>query len=550
MYIMPSKPKDILSPTVHTYWESKQGLTCPLCSHHLQHEFNDGGSRVMTLKGSLWVVTNYYSCTNSKCELHSAFPAAYHSAMNRKRFSLDIWAKVVQHYFKHHLNYSTIVELMWDDWEVSISRGTVRNICQFFEMAGKQYQDERVLKKMQEQGRIILSLDGAQPVKKEPSLWVFSDRLTGNVLLVRNLNSAPASTLCELLKEIEHLYGVPIAAVISDKQKNILNAVKLFNPSIPHAYCQYHFLSHIVEPIAAKDTRLKKELRKVVKTFSIMQNRHNPSPLYGIFSPICEELDCALSTKGDHFKVFPGYEAFLNLEHVLNQINHFQTFHLSKQVKRSVVTLINSLRVLLTQNRPLFEDIAFLLPEFHQIRHILAKRNNKSAHVRKLVDKWVYKLQNRLKRRNLPFKPDEIKWKASAHDQSREEIWQEWIRLTTSYHEGLFVAYDDKEIDFTNNAKEQLFHETKHHFHSLLGRKNISKLFQDRAALHVQLMDIDFSQENISEILLACETPFIESERKSFHAQYATIQRTWKIREKDTGNISQFKANMLSLGAS
>ena len=92
---MSSKPSDIKTPTIYTYWDSKEGLICPLCSSKLQHEFNDGGKRVMTLKGPLWVITNYYSCTNSDCEIHDAFPAAYHSSLLRKRFSLDLWAKVI-----------------------------------------------------------------------------------------------------------------------------------------------------------------------------------------------------------------------------------------------------------------------------------------------------------------------------------------------------------------------------------------------------------------------------------------------------------------------
>ena len=131
-------------------------------------------------------------------------------------------------------------------------------------MAGKQYTDEKVLEEIGLNGRIVLSLDGAQPVKKEPSLWVFSDRLTGNVLLAKNLDSASANVLEKLFEEIESLYGVPIVAVISDKQKNIVNAVKRFNSDISHAYCQFHFLNHVVEPIAAKDSFLKKTLRKAV----------------------------------------------------------------------------------------------------------------------------------------------------------------------------------------------------------------------------------------------------------------------------------------------
>ena len=267
---MPAKPSEIKKATIHTYWDSKEGLICPLCSSQLQHEFNNGGRKVITLKGPVWVVTNYYRCVNPKCEMHEAFPAAYHSAMQRKRFSLEVWAKVIQHHFKHHLNYSTTVELMWDDWDVSISRNTVRSICEFFEMAGKQYTDEKVLKEVQTSGRIVLSLDGAQPVKNEPSLWVSSDRLTGNVLLARNLESAPAHTLCAIFREIETLYNVPIVAILSDKQKNIVNSVKQFKPDIPHAYCQYHFLNHITEPIASKDSYLMKTVRKFIVLFSII----------------------------------------------------------------------------------------------------------------------------------------------------------------------------------------------------------------------------------------------------------------------------------------
>ncbi len=109
---MPSKPSEIKKATIHTYWDSKEGLICPLCFSQLLHEFNNGGRRIITLKGSVWVVTNSYSCTNPKCEMHGAFLAVYHSAMQRKRFSLEVWTKVIQHHFKNHINYPIIVELM------------------------------------------------------------------------------------------------------------------------------------------------------------------------------------------------------------------------------------------------------------------------------------------------------------------------------------------------------------------------------------------------------------------------------------------------------
>ena len=50
---MPAKPSEIKKATIHTYWDSKKGLICPLCSSQLQHEFNNGGKKIITLKGSL-----------------------------------------------------------------------------------------------------------------------------------------------------------------------------------------------------------------------------------------------------------------------------------------------------------------------------------------------------------------------------------------------------------------------------------------------------------------------------------------------------------------
>jgi len=482
--------------------------------------------------------------------MHEAFPAVYPSAIKRKRFTLDVWAKVIQHYFKHHLNHSLIVELMWDDWEVSISRGTVKHICDYFEMAGKQHMDEKVLEDVKSSGKIILSLDGAQPEKNDPSLWVFSDRLTGHVLFAVNLDSAPASKLQEIFKEIEEMYGVAIVAVVSDKQKNIVNAVQRFNPEIPHVYCQYHYLNHVAEPIASKDSHLKTGLKKAVRAFSIVVNskQADSNDLYKLFLPISEELKCAISTRGDRFKIFPGLECYDNLQHVLDHLTTFKSFPLTLKISQSLNSLIDAMTELLSEKQSLHDEVASLIPDLEYIRKIFGKRTNRSGHIEKKIKEWVYKLQNRLKRRGIEYNPSNIKWKAPSYDLTLEEIWQEWIRLTNSYQDGLFIAYDDDELEFTNNAKEQLFSRSKHHFRALLGRKNISRIFLEHGGLYSQLIDIDYSQKNVSSILLASETPLIESYRQNFTAQYATVRRTWKIREINTGNFKKFEDNIHQLG--
>jgi len=548
---MPAKPNDIRTATRYTYWDSPEEFTCPLCNSKLRHEFNNGGRRIETMKGPLWVITNYYSCTNQDCEMHKAFPAVYPSTIKRKRFALDVWAKVIQHYFKHHLNYSLIVELMWDDWEVSISRGTVKHICEYFEMSGKQYMDKKVLNDIKSSGKIVLSLDGAQPVKKEPSLWVFSDRLTGHVLIARNLESAPASKLEGLLQEIEELYEVPIVAVISDKQRNIVNAVKSFNRKIPHVFCQYHFLDHIAELIASKDSHLRTTIKKAVRQLSIVakSNLADSNDLYKLFLPISEELKCAISARGDRFKIFPGIECYANLKYVIDKLEPFMSYSLSPKLSHSLSSLINALTTLLSETQQLRDEITSLIPDLENIRRIFGKRANRSQFIQKQIDKWVYKLQSRLKRRSLEYNPHNIKWQQSSHKLSCEKVWQQWIRLVNSYRDGLFVAYDDDQLEFTNNAKEQLFHRSKHHFRSLMGRENISRIFLEHGGLYSQLIDIDYSKKNVTSILLASETPLTEFSRRNFTAQYAMVRRTWRIREIDTGNIAQFEENLRELGS-
>ena len=89
------------------------------------------------MKGALWVVTNFYKCLNHACELNKGYSPVQDSILKRKKFGMDVWAKVIQHHFKHHLDYTTISEIIWDDWEVSISPSTVQAVCESFEVAAK-----------------------------------------------------------------------------------------------------------------------------------------------------------------------------------------------------------------------------------------------------------------------------------------------------------------------------------------------------------------------------------------------------------------------------
>jgi hypothetical protein len=477
------------------------------------------------------------------------------SVLKRKKHGVDVWAKVIQHHFKHHVDYKTISEIMWDDWEVDISPGTIQAICESFEVAAKPKVEAGIKAVVKKQGRIALRLDGAQPEKGRPAFWTFLDNVSGKVLYGQMLEKANWEVLVDIFKKIEKEYGVEIVGGISDKQANIVKAFQQFKPGIPHAFCQYHFLDHVAEPIAAKDSHLLTRLRSEVRDFSLVASHvaesvklvGKDSPVSDVFAPVIEELKCAVATTGDCIKIFPGIEAYANLEHVLSRISSLSSMDMPVRVKRSLATLVGALEQLLNTYRPLQQEIGVMLMDFNHLRGILAHKNWKGERVKKSVDKWVYMLQGRLKRRGLELDPEQIKWVQATPSMEIVEAWQQWIRLVRSYEDGLYLAYDNNDLAFTNNETESMIHRLKYQFKKWLGRGDIQSTFEVHADSYAKLLDFDFTTENISQILLASEIAVINEGRQVLHAQYATTRRAWRIREKDTGNIAAFKENLRAL---
>jgi regulator of replication initiation timing len=450
------------------------------------------------------------------------------------------------------MNYEQILKALQYKDQVSISQGTVRAICEYFEIAGASHVDEETRQLVLSTGKIVLSLDGAQPKKGRPAFWAFTDGITGRVLLTRYLETANEAVLVDIFREIEREYRVPIKAVISDKQRNIVNAVKTFNPNLRHVFCQYHFLHHVREPIASKDSHLLTTLRSEVKNLSVVVNRNfvpatsiSPNSLVGeIFEPIGEELVCAIATRGDRFKVFPGMEAYENIKYIRGNLNQVERLGLPSRVEKSLDQLKRALGRLLEENETLVSEIASLAMDFHTIRARLARRRRPGKDVKKSVDRWVKMLQSRLKRRKLEHVPANLKWRRPSHSMTLEDVWQQWVRFVASYEEGLYHAYDDSQLEFTNNAKESLFSRVKHHFKSAFGRDDIQEPFEVHADHYVKVMDIELKPEKIEQVLLATTTALVDAKRHDLHARFATTRRKWRIREIDTGNWDRFQERL------
>ncbi|MHA1281948.1 MAG: hypothetical protein ACTSQP_05520 [Promethearchaeota archaeon] len=150
----------------------------------------------------------------------------------------------------------------------------------------------------------------------------------------------------------------------------------------------------------------------------------------------------------DRFKIFPRVECYDNLNYIFNRLWPLNSMQLPSKFSRTLISVLNSLERMLSENQQLWDELASLIPNFERIRKILGKRAKDSTYIKKQVDKWVYMLKSRLKRRKLEFDPQKIKWKNPTYQLSLEEIWQQWIRLMHSYEKGLYKAYDNEDFRF------------------------------------------------------------------------------------------------------
>lgn len=111
---------------------------------------------------------------------------------------------------------------------------------------------------------LILSLDGLMPEGGEPQLWVVRELQTGLTLRSGWLGQEAQDTFAEFLEPIAEL-GLPVTAVLTDKQRGLVPAVTAVFPQAKHGFCQIHYLRNASRPMAEADQAMKVTLRQQVR---------------------------------------------------------------------------------------------------------------------------------------------------------------------------------------------------------------------------------------------------------------------------------------------
>jgi hypothetical protein len=121
---------------------------------------------------------------------------------------------------------------------------------------------ERVAATAAKHGGLILMGDGLAPDGAGPQLYVLWEVLSGTPISGMLIDQADEAHLTDWLADCCDLMGdLPVLALLSDKEKALVTALRTAWSEAPHQLCQMHFMKNLSEPVHRADQRLRQTLR-------------------------------------------------------------------------------------------------------------------------------------------------------------------------------------------------------------------------------------------------------------------------------------------------
>jgi hypothetical protein len=274
-----------------------ENVSCIYCGGAIKYCHAVWKKNIITLTEVLRARSNGYRCQNLECSHKNIIQrSAVGETLTIKGYTYSM--DVIVHIGVLRLTNNYTREQIHADL---LSRGipiSEREIQYLYEAymallkcSAKEKLDE-VMPKIQENGGIVLSLDGVQPEKGNETLWVVRDVLTGITLKAENLIVSDTENIKKLLQSIKDS-GVNILGIVSDAQKSIRLAIKDLFPGIPHQYCQFHYLKDIALPLINEDRTLKTDLKHNIRGIKDVEKKikYQSESADGILSPELEVID-------------------------------------------------------------------------------------------------------------------------------------------------------------------------------------------------------------------------------------------------------------------
>jgi len=484
--------------TVRISYPDELHFKCPVCGYKVTYEYPDNGKVVHTLQGDVYQIINYYTCTNKACRMSEvAFNPSPRFDYSGRHFGADVFSMIADEFLIFDQKPDQIYKRLALKYRLSISPDTVRRMCDDVLKLKSLKIDEKTLDIIEEQGFILLAMDGQDPGGTAPSIWCFIDLCSNRVLATRKFDSLDYEQLRDTVEELKELYDVEIVGWVSDKQNLITKCHDTFYPETPHQYCQYHFLRNLWNHLAALDGKVYLSLKKAVNSLYI----HSASKSVKVkfenvgkvsvreaFTNTDEDLQAMLRVRNKTFKKLRGiwlyetlYEYVNKMESAVHDLD--PSFRFTKIMNRT----ISSLQEALGEVKKYYVDTYLMQELFQEIREALGDSQT-SREEKKETLGYVYdKILRKAKKRDPTFDADECKAFLSSKKRNTVEIMGEWYRLWKSYLPGLFVYYGFSKPIRTNMELERLFSKQKQAIFNRAAKSNVCRVVATRGEDYLRI---------------------------------------------------------------
>jgi hypothetical protein len=545
---------------------------CSVCGGRLEIcPYVSGRKTIQTMSGVMRIAYQPKRCGESSCVGYgeSLKSGAWQQlAPRHSTYGYDVIATLGWQRQRLGRTYAEVQTELVGQVQISVSEVRYLYTYQYLPLLACHERGYRAeLERVATQRGLILSLDGLAPEGGEPQLWVVRELRTGQTLRSGWLSEQGQLAFENFLRPIAEL-GLRIEAVLSDKQRGLVPAIKVIFPQTPHAFCQSHYLNNLAEPIAEADEAMKVRLRQAVRVQVGELIRPEqveqagvltvtgllPTPLpedpplkTGLTEPatgvevVTEPVDPAaperaemvaavkrrvrylLTLKGRPPFRLAGLEMYERLNEVSTCLNELLNHSPHPELKQLQQGLDQALTMAQADYGHLSQAAGWL------------------QHLANLLDPTVQPIRTGAEvERNLLAYLDQIRQQHQA--EVRLTGWVHHLDKTThSYQPGLFFTYDLPDLPRTNNERESEFRRLNQQLFRTTGQKGATRRLIQRSGAWELIPRPGSLAETVAAISTVAPNEY-EKERIRVCAHRKRFQlhtRSVKLAQKQLGALKQ-----------
>jgi len=468
---------------------------CPQCGGPLRVSYVSGAKTVQTLASVPTIAHRPKYCAEPDCKRYQVTCKSaqwQQIAPSHCTYGYDVIALIGWQRQTYHTQFQEIDSTL--QARVQISESQVRHLYHYRYLPllachERQYLED--LKAMAAQSGLLLGLDGLAPEGGEPQLWVVRELQTGLTLRSGWMSQQDQTAFENYLLPIREL-DLPIAAVISDKQRGLVPAVATVFPDAKHAFCQMHYLKNAAEPVAEADQTMKITLRKEVRAQVGKLIRREKVEQPGVLtvtglipSPVEQETQVKEDqTTQDLTETIAQKRASI-VQDLKRRVRYLLTLKGRPPFRLAGIEMFERLTEVETCLETLIQYSAEpQLIQLHKGLHTALQSVQSDYTALRQAADWLEHISDILDSEHQPVRSgEEVRQELWAYlveiEQESQDIsglhnlYQKIHNTTLNYAPGLFHCYDVPSLPRTNNDRESEFRDLNRRLLRTTGQKGL-----------------------------------------------------------------------------